>query len=103
MIHEDGELVLLGSKPAKKPRLERSEEQAWYSGLIDFGQRRGFKPGWAKNKFRERFGVWPNKLEAVPMTPRKAVKEWIEEEGRKYRESKKAAPQAAQEGYSGEF
>ena len=103
VIHEDGVLVLLGSKPAKKPRLERSEEQAWYSGLIDFGQRRGFKPGWAKNMFRKKFGVWPNNLEAVPMTPRKAVKEWIEEEGRKYRESKKAAPQAAQEGYSGEF
>ena len=41
-----------------------------------------------RNKFREKFGVWPNKLEKTPMTPRKAVKEFIAESGRKWREQK---------------
>ena len=92
-----------GSKPAKKPRQERSEEQAFYSGLLDFAQRRGWSDGWAAHKFREKFGVFPRNLERVPMTPRKAVKEFIAEEARKYRKSKKAAPQPPQEEYRGEF
>jgi superfamily II DNA or RNA helicase len=85
----DGDLVAIG----KKKRLERSEEQAFYSGLLDFAQRRGFKEGWAANKFRERFGAWPNGLNRVPMTPRKAVREFIAESGRKWREQKRGASQ----------
>ena len=100
---ELGELVPQKSK--KKPRLERSEEQAFYSGLLDFGQRRGFKEGWAANKFREKFGIWPNRLEKVPMTPRKAVRDFITESGKKWREQKKqAAPQPSEaEACRGEF
>jgi hypothetical protein len=94
----DGELVAIGKK-----RLERSEEQAFYSGLLDFAQRRGFKEGWAANKFRERFGVWPNRLNKVPMTPRKAVREFIVESNRKWREQKAAKPQPATEDYRAEF
>jgi len=88
----DGELVDLNhakvEKKPKKERLHKSEEQAFYSGLIDFGQRRGFKPGWAANKFKERFGVFPRKLNPVPMSPRKAVIEFIKESQRKWREQK---------------
>jgi hypothetical protein len=88
----DGELVDLHrakvEKKVKKERLQKSEEQAFYSGLIDFGQRRGFKPGWAANKFKERFGVFPRKLNPVPMSPRKAVIEFIKESQRKWREQK---------------
>jgi DNA repair protein RadD len=88
-------------KAARPKRLERSEEQAFYSGLLDFAQMRGFKEGWAANKFREKFGVWPNRLDKVPMTPRKAVKEFIAESGKKWREQKKSQP--ATEEYQGEF
>ena len=104
--HVDGALVEFSSKAPKKPRLERSEEQAFYSGLLDFAMRRGFKEGWAANKFREKFGVWPNKLEKVPMTPRKAVKEFIAESGRKWREQKKKVEVVRQpevDEYSAEF
>ena len=75
--------------PKSSLRIERSEEQAFYSGLIDFGQRRGWKPGWAKNKFKERFGVWPVKLEETPMTPRKAVRDFIRESQKKWYEQQK--------------
>jgi superfamily II DNA or RNA helicase len=100
----DGELVELCQakveKKEKKARLVKSEEQAFYSGLIDFAQRRGFKEGWASNKFREKFGVWPNRLDKVPMTPRKAVKEFIADSARKWREQK---AQTAEPEYKGEF
>lgn len=77
--------------PKKKPRMERSEEQAFYSGLIDFAQRRGWNEGWAANKFREKFGVWPRGLTKDPMTPRKAVKDFIHESQKKWREQQKAS------------
>jgi superfamily II DNA or RNA helicase len=101
----DGELVDLHrakvEKKVKKERLQKSEEQAFYSGLIDFGQRRGFKPGWAANKFKERFGVWPRNLETVPMTPRKAVKEFIAESAKRYRQEHK--PEPTVEEYQGDW
>jgi superfamily II DNA or RNA helicase len=100
---ELGELIPHESgKKEKKTRLGKSEEQAFYSGLIDFAQRRGFKEGWAANKFREKFGVWPNKLDKTPMTPRKAVKEFIAESGRKWREQKSKMEEPQPE-YRGEF
>lgn len=86
---ELGELVRgTAEKKEKKQRLQRSEEQAFYSGLIDFSQRRGWKMGWADNKYKERFGVWPRGLEKVPMTPRKSVKDFIKESNRKWHEAK---------------
>ena len=93
---------------AEKEKAERAEKkkqgepQAFYSGLLDFAQRRGFKEGWAANKFREKFGVWPDNLKKTPMTPRKAVKEFIAESGRKWREQK-AKIEESQPEYKGEF
>jgi hypothetical protein len=76
-------------EPKRKKREPKSEEQAFYSGLIDFAQRRGWSEGWAAHKFKERFGVWPRKLEKVPMTPRKAVMDFIAESAKKYRANEK--------------
>jgi superfamily II DNA or RNA helicase len=95
---ELGELIpQKGSKKEKnKPRQERSEEQALYSGLIYFAQRHGFNEHWADHKFREKFGVWPNRLEKVPMTPRKAVKEFIAESAKKWRAQQKEKANATE-------
>ena len=79
-----GELTDLKKGPKKEPKPKKDDKQAFYSGLIDYCQRRGFKEGWAANQYRAKFGVWPRGLEAVPMTPRKAVKEFIEESRKKY-------------------
>lgn len=88
---ELGELTPQQStKKEKKPRLQKSEEQAFYSGLIDFAQRRGWNEHWADHKFRERFGVWPRGLTKDPMTPRKAVKDFVRESQKKWREQQKA-------------
>jgi superfamily II DNA or RNA helicase len=89
IVHEAGELCLYGDqKKVKIPRM--SDEQAFYSGLLNFSMRRGWSDGWAKHKFHEKFGKWPDGLEAVPKTPRKAVKAFIKESMRKYREQQNA-------------
>ena len=72
-----------------------SDEQAFYSGLLDFARRREWKDGWAKIKYKEKYGSWPNGLDDRSMTPRKAVKEFIRESMREWREQQKAAKEVA--------
>jgi len=39
------------------------EKKRWYAELLVYGSSRGYSDGWAKHKYREKFGVWPNKLQ----------------------------------------
>jgi superfamily II DNA or RNA helicase len=56
--------ILQEIKEAKKVNAATSyEEKAqFYGELLLYGRRKGFKAGWAMNKYREKFGVWPNKV-----------------------------------------
>ena len=94
--HVSGDLVEFKAKPKAK----MDEEQAFYSGLLAIAQSRGFKDGWVSNQYRARFDVWPKGLERIARTPRKEVKEFVEESRRKYLESKKSKPV---EEYQGEY
>lgn len=58
----DGELVELTPKRAKSEKATRDEKQAVYSMALWMADQRGYKPGWAANKYREKFGVWPRGL-----------------------------------------
>jgi len=105
--HKEGELRLYGT-PGKSTVTRMSEEQAFYSGLLDFCRRRGFKDGWAKNKFKEKFGQWPDGrggmgLKAIPKTPRKAVAEYIKQTQKQWREQQKQPKQQETEPYNQEF
>lgn len=53
---KEGELVKFESKEA------RSE---WYKGVVATANGRGYKLGWAKRQFKERYGVWPRGLKDV--------------------------------------
>jgi superfamily II DNA or RNA helicase len=37
----------------------------FFSELLAYGIERGYNPGWAANKYREKFGVWPNGLKGT--------------------------------------
>lgn len=94
-------------KEARAEKRKQGEPQAFYSGLIDFAQRRNWKDNWARFKFKEKYGKWPDgpggmNLNKVPMTPRKAVKEFIAESAKRYRQEHKPQPQPEPE-YRGEF
>ena len=57
----DEELVKLQKKKNKEVTYE--DKQTFLSELHLHGKNKGYKQGWAANKYRERFGVWPNKIE----------------------------------------
>lgn len=65
----DGRLVELNSGP----RGDHKERQAWYSGLLWAASRRGWKEGWAKIAYKEKFGVWPDGLQTRKRKPNEAM------------------------------
>jgi DNA repair protein RadD len=53
-----GEMVELAQHRNKTHGI--TEKKAFYAGLKQYAATHSYKPGWAANKYRERYGVWPN-------------------------------------------
>lgn len=60
-LETDGtDLVKLAKSANKLYTPERKSE--WLGELMYYAETRGYKEGWAKHKYKEKFGVWPNKI-----------------------------------------
>ena len=75
----DGELALLKRSKHTEQRHqvrkgveEFGSKQSAYGQLLTLVRERGYKPGWAANKYRTIYGVWPRGLSETPepITPR---------------------------------
>jgi DNA repair protein RadD len=79
--HRDGVLVELGTTAAQRSAALTLAEQADFHGELKWlASVRGYAPGWASHKFRERFGVWPNHpriRSAPPREPGLKTKNWL--------------------------
>lgn len=71
---EEGELIQIGGK---KRMVTTAEKQRWYSGLKSIAETRGYKPGWAANQYRERFGVWPRGLSEISSEPAGDIESYV--------------------------
>jgi DNA repair protein RadD len=85
--HVPGELSQLTGLPAGSGE----DKQAFYSQLIGYGIEQGWKPGAAKHRFRERYGVWPDRLAATPAEPNAKTRSWIRSRIIAWHKSRKAA------------
>ena len=83
----DGQLVEFKAKK----KVPMSEKQAFYSELLGMAQERGFADGWCAHKYRDKFGVWPAKLERIPKRPGKAVRDFEYESRKKFMKEKKVS------------
>jgi len=79
--HVDGELIELGARPTKRNAAQAIREQEdFYGELRWLSSVRGYAPGWAAHKFKERFGLWPNDWQVRLATPREPclkTKNWL--------------------------
>ena len=71
----DGDLIEITGKKAAPPTM--AEKERWMRGLAWIGQKRGYKPGWASNKYRERWGVWPKSVGREPKPPDADIVNWV--------------------------
>ena len=68
MVDDGSDLVELQDDGNKANKVtSREDKQAFLAELLLVAKEKGYKKGqgWAKNIYRERFGVWPNKIEKV--------------------------------------
>jgi superfamily II DNA or RNA helicase len=79
--HRDGELVELGAGPIKRAAAQIFAEQEEFFGELRWiATVKGYQPGWAGHKFRERYGSWPNDWQvrlAQPREPSLKTKNWL--------------------------
>lgn len=69
------ELQAYKGKPEK---FTMEDKRQFYAELMGFVQERGWKSGWAANKYREKFKVWPKGMEGVePALPSPKMRSWI--------------------------
>lgn len=87
----DGELVVMSKSKAKANRQYSTEEKARFFGELKYyANAKGFKEGWAANKYREKFGVWPNAHRGASMvTTSEEVLGWIRHSQIKWAKSNK--------------
>lgn len=83
-----------GKTPKKAPKPQKNEKQEAYSSFIYMAQERNFKPGWAAQKYKAMFGVWPQGLQKVPMRPTIAARRFEQESRRAFLAEKKFGPHA---------
>lgn len=60
----DGTLVKIGASKSDKETKSR-----WFRMLLCHSRNSGYKDGWAANKYREKFGVWPVGHDKIPLKP----------------------------------
>jgi superfamily II DNA or RNA helicase len=93
--HQDGELIELGVRPTKRNTTRIiAEQQDFYGELRWIASVRGYAPGWASHKFKERFDVWPNDRQvrlATPREPSLKTKNWIRSRQIAYVKAREAA------------
>jgi DNA repair protein RadD len=53
------------------------ERLRFYGMLQWYVVERGYKPGWASHKFKEKFGDWPIWRDADPVVPDEATRAWV--------------------------
>jgi superfamily II DNA or RNA helicase len=88
----EADLVRIGKKMVEKLPEGWPSHEVFYQMLIRYGAEKGYKPGWAAVKFKEKAGVWPERhwmnLPSVP--PSKRILNWIISRNIAYAKARKA-------------
>lgn len=82
-----GEMQELG---AKKEKYSAEYKIDFYSQLLGYCREKGWNPGAAYHKYREKFGVGPSGKKPEPMTPGPEVRAWIQSRNIAYAKRKVA-------------
>lgn len=91
--HVEGELVEVGNdmKAKKKENKATSstDKRQFFGELIGYAKQKAYKPGWAAQKYKSRYGVWPNAhRDADPIYPTRETLNWIRHEQIKWSKRK---------------
>jgi DNA repair protein RadD len=73
--HVEGELGLIADGKARAVMVDRDQ---WHRMLTAIAREKGYKPGWASYKFKEKFGSWPPwGSTPEPIEPTPECRSWV--------------------------
>jgi DNA repair protein RadD len=74
----DGELGQVDRKLRVASQIYGDAKKRHFNAqLLFIARERGYKPGWAAYKFKEKFGHWPPRGSPAPMPPDEATRAWV--------------------------
>jgi len=96
---EDDDLVELTRTQRKNNRdFSIEQKRAFLAELHGYAHENNYQPGWASNKYKDRFGVWPNAIGSVlPLKPSRETLSWIRSRAIAWAHSKKNPRNAKKE------
>lgn len=68
-----GQLIELGENAANL----RKEKQFFYSELLHIAKEKSYNLNWAKHKYKEKFGTWPDNLYQTTRSPSLTTMNWV--------------------------
>jgi superfamily II DNA or RNA helicase len=71
----DGDLARLDRN--RQPIVATADKVRWQRELIHIANSRGYRPGWAAHKYREKFGHWPKRNDVHPLPASGEVLAWV--------------------------
>jgi len=75
---QDGDLSLVENGIARAVQYDPATRAQWHGMLVYIAQERGYKPGWAAHKHKEKFGAWPPwGANPTPIPPTPKVLAWV--------------------------
>jgi superfamily II DNA or RNA helicase len=79
VVFRPGELARVDQQTRQAVNVfDPAERERWHAMLNHIGTERGYKPGWAAHKYKEKFGAWPpwgSSPQPIPPTPE--VFSWV--------------------------
>jgi len=82
--HQRVRLNAVASVPGQMEELKsdksvtKQDKQVFYSQMLWICRDKGYKEGWAANKYREKFGVWPKGLHGDSLMPTNETIKWVQ-------------------------
>ncbi|MGX4772016.1 DEAD/DEAH box helicase [Bradyrhizobium guangdongense] len=77
VVSKEGELVEFSARGVQR-QASNQERVTFFREVKHIQVMRGYKPGWAKYQYKEKFGHWPNGLEGFsPLKPSAETLNWI--------------------------
>jgi DNA repair protein RadD len=92
IVFKDGDLAAVDRQQRSAQQYaDPNQRMVWHGMLMHIAQTRGYKPGWAAHKFREKFGSWPATGCAKPIEPTPEVLSWVRSRIIAYAKAKETA------------
>ena len=86
-----GEMQALGESASGL----KEQKRRWYGELLYICEERNYSTGWAANKFKEKFGSWPNGLARDAILPSQEVLRWVTSSAIRWAKAKRKEQRAA--------